>query len=838
MPQRQRALPPEHLSIPIPPIPRDNTVVKTSDSAREASCRLRNDKRWNFHKDEIRRIYIEEDRTLQVTMRMIEEKYGFKASPRKWKMKLKEWNFEKYFPSAVMSFAVAKREKRKKEEGKDTIFYHGNSLIPPEKIEHFKRRKMSNKARMASPDPDAPDEPPQLTCTTIGTPRDISYSTPGPERSPSPTSEDVTTTLADYRTTTGNQGPTGQQSVTPKMEQSVTPVTEQSVKPMGKHFAPQMREQSMPHYQPPAMGYAPRGQDGDEDADGDVTTPAPPSYTDELPALSPLRPPSSPNSSSNLQELSQSPPSTSQDHNTLPQMKYLTINPVLLDVNHVGDDTISSNDDQMVYQMDRRGSSVQPTDIQKVSGKETSTEPSDSIIHGVVIDFPRIASRLSTFDIAGQTSYLRGSDDMLPPIGDNADERALDGSLATFEEKMDLAQTYRESGSLRNAESAYLQALVEYSEIACAEGKIARHIPEFLLFFKSLENTGPEHNLHQSIFICRWLLVTCEKELGQGPETIRTMHALAGLRLRSKRLFDAEDLYTKSFSGFERLGLVKERLECQRSLGVLLFSVGRLDKAVRMLVSTLCEYMTGDTLEGLGRGDEVCEVLTALSDAFIKTKHDRHWNAMKSSVSQLQTLLVRPQEVCRWSPNIQPKVFLEAMKLASTISAEDWYETAEMLYLVTVPKIHALDNFIYGRKKADAFIAYCMQHRRRKEWRKCIRDILHAYKCLMAGDRESAVQEGPVDLLRETWSVIKKAIVDEPGVTKDAATRESMRKIDLADQKLLCWKKLLLSGLLDDESEEEDWDKDATARDSRYGVTYSVSDVTGVSYSAYYRELR
>lgn len=68
-------------------------------------------------------------------------------------MKLKEWNFEKYFPATIMSFAVAKTEKRKNDEGKDTIFYHGESVIPSEKIEHFKRRKMSNKGRIASPDP-------------------------------------------------------------------------------------------------------------------------------------------------------------------------------------------------------------------------------------------------------------------------------------------------------------------------------------------------------------------------------------------------------------------------------------------------------------------------------------------------------------------------------------------------------------------------------------------------------------------------------------------------------------------------------------------------------------
>lgn len=620
-------------------------------------------------------------------------------------------------------------------------------------------------------------------------------------------------------------------------QRSVTPVTDQNVTPRLERAVPQMMGHRMPRY-PPPMDYESRIEDVTEDAEGEEVTSAPTSCTDEIPVLSPLLPLSSPNSMPNLQELSQSPQAASSDHHPLPQMQYLTINPVFLDVNHVADDTTSSNGDQVAYQMDRRGSSLQPTDIQKAIAKDSRTEPLDSPVRSGTIDFPRIMSRLSAFGIADQTSYLRGNDDMLPPIDNSGDKRVLDGTLVAFEAKMDLANGYRKCGFLRDAESAYLEALVEYSEIAGVEGEIARYVPEFLEFFKAMANTVPQHDLDQSIFICRWLLVTCEKELGRGAETMWTTHALAHLNLQSDRLEDAEDLYTKAFGGFERLGMIKERLECQRSLGTLLFGMGRLDKAVRMLVSTLCEFMTNDMAEELGHGDEIGDVLTALSEAFTQATHDRHWNAMKSSVSQLQVLLIRPEAVCRWSQNIQPKVFLEAMKLASIISKEDWYDTAEMLYLVTVPKIHALDNFIYGRKKADVFIAYCMQHQRRKEWRKCIRDILHAYKCLMAGDRESAVQEGPVDLLRETWSLIKKSIAQEPNITKDAATRESIRKIDFADQKLLSWKKLLLSGLLDDESEEEDWEKDSSARDSRYGVTYSISDVTGVSYSAYYRELR
>jgi len=80
----------------------------------DSTRRSPNDEKWEFHKKEIRRIYMKENNTLQATMSVMEEKHGFIArwvdhhvfkvvhgltpiySERKWKMKLKEWKFSKY----------------------------------------------------------------------------------------------------------------------------------------------------------------------------------------------------------------------------------------------------------------------------------------------------------------------------------------------------------------------------------------------------------------------------------------------------------------------------------------------------------------------------------------------------------------------------------------------------------------------------------------------------------------------------------------------------------------------------------------------------------------------
>jgi hypothetical protein len=75
----------------------------------------------------------------------------FEYSERKWKEKLKEWRFEKNISATDMSIIVAKAEKRVREEGKETVFFHGQSEITRERIEQFKRRKTTKAVEEALP---------------------------------------------------------------------------------------------------------------------------------------------------------------------------------------------------------------------------------------------------------------------------------------------------------------------------------------------------------------------------------------------------------------------------------------------------------------------------------------------------------------------------------------------------------------------------------------------------------------------------------------------------------------------------------------------------------------
>lgn len=69
---------------------------------------------------------------------------------RKWKEKLQKWNFHKYLNIDNMNIIVAKQQKRAM-EGKDTVFMYGSAQITSERIENFKRRKVSNVTTHMSP---------------------------------------------------------------------------------------------------------------------------------------------------------------------------------------------------------------------------------------------------------------------------------------------------------------------------------------------------------------------------------------------------------------------------------------------------------------------------------------------------------------------------------------------------------------------------------------------------------------------------------------------------------------------------------------------------------------
>lgn len=63
--------------------------------------------------------------------------------PRKFKMKLKEWGYEKYLTKLDKKNMIAKAEQRST-EGKATVFYHNGVRVTNERVDNFKRRRVAN----------------------------------------------------------------------------------------------------------------------------------------------------------------------------------------------------------------------------------------------------------------------------------------------------------------------------------------------------------------------------------------------------------------------------------------------------------------------------------------------------------------------------------------------------------------------------------------------------------------------------------------------------------------------------------------------------------------------
>ncbi|KAE9370091.1 hypothetical protein N431DRAFT_411188, partial [Stipitochalara longipes BDJ] len=139
--------------------------LSTSRPTLKLSTKERNDQKWEIHKNYIRRIYMDTDHTLKETMKIVADTYYFTASERKWKDKLKEWNFAKNLSADDMSVLVAKCGMRKRIKGKETTFFYKGVEIKPEKFENFKKRKSTKIVEVGSP--------------TAETPADITYYTPG-----------------------------------------------------------------------------------------------------------------------------------------------------------------------------------------------------------------------------------------------------------------------------------------------------------------------------------------------------------------------------------------------------------------------------------------------------------------------------------------------------------------------------------------------------------------------------------------------------------------------------------------------------------------------------------
>jgi len=102
-------------------------------------------------------------------------------SERKWKGKLKEWRFDKNISASDLGIILLKAEKRAR-EGKETVFFHGETLITGERIEQFKRRRTVKESGIVYPNASTCHSAERISGSGLNygedTPKNITYHTP------------------------------------------------------------------------------------------------------------------------------------------------------------------------------------------------------------------------------------------------------------------------------------------------------------------------------------------------------------------------------------------------------------------------------------------------------------------------------------------------------------------------------------------------------------------------------------------------------------------------------------------------------------------------------------
>lgn len=106
---------------------------------------------WEKHKDLIKSLYLDKDKTVDETMQILKDQEGFVAGERKFKMQLKEWGFDKNIRSSVMQLILAKATKRKFDEDKETNFRYKGRDILPDRLSHYAKRSHVENGKRVSP---------------------------------------------------------------------------------------------------------------------------------------------------------------------------------------------------------------------------------------------------------------------------------------------------------------------------------------------------------------------------------------------------------------------------------------------------------------------------------------------------------------------------------------------------------------------------------------------------------------------------------------------------------------------------------------------------------------
>ncbi|RDW80899.1 hypothetical protein BP5796_05597 [Coleophoma crateriformis] len=116
------------------------------------------------HKDELKNLYLIEDKSLKEVMTIMHENHSLPISMKRYKDRFEAWGWRKNLPGEYAQWMVQKAHKRKREDGKETVFHYGG--LQWDKAEAERSATRSKKPRSGT------------TAAVVETPSEIDYQTP------------------------------------------------------------------------------------------------------------------------------------------------------------------------------------------------------------------------------------------------------------------------------------------------------------------------------------------------------------------------------------------------------------------------------------------------------------------------------------------------------------------------------------------------------------------------------------------------------------------------------------------------------------------------------------
>ncbi|KAM0277130.1 hypothetical protein ACHAO9_012640 [Fusarium lateritium] len=96
---------------------------------------------WESHREVLKQLYLDDNNTLSETMARMEERYSFVASEKLYKLQFKKWGWQKNLPATHSLFMVDIINKRRREQGKETVFSFGGQKWDYDKVQSLPRKK-------------------------------------------------------------------------------------------------------------------------------------------------------------------------------------------------------------------------------------------------------------------------------------------------------------------------------------------------------------------------------------------------------------------------------------------------------------------------------------------------------------------------------------------------------------------------------------------------------------------------------------------------------------------------------------------------------------------------